>query len=104
MAGIPVYARESTTDKDPDGQRHRRTDSGATPIFDDVISGHTFERPGLASAVDYARRCFAVCYNVGRARWSGMGSEEALSRDGVICRLGRRTYTLTKNESITRRG
>jgi DNA invertase Pin-like site-specific DNA recombinase len=54
MADILGYARVSTTDHDLDGQRHRLTDAGAIRIFDDFISGRTFERPGLTTLLGCA--------------------------------------------------
>jgi DNA invertase Pin-like site-specific DNA recombinase len=61
MADILGYARVSTTDQDLDGQRHRLTNAGAIRIFDDVISGRTFERTGLAGLLDYARPGDVLC-------------------------------------------
>jgi Resolvase, N terminal domain len=61
MADILGYARVSTTDQDLDGQRHRLTDAGAIRVFDDVISGRTFERPGLITLLDYARTGDVLC-------------------------------------------
>ena len=49
------YARVSTSDQDLSGQRERLEEHGAIRVFEDVISGKTFERPGLAALLDYAR-------------------------------------------------
>jgi DNA invertase Pin-like site-specific DNA recombinase len=49
------YARVSTSDQDLSGQITRLTEAGAARVFEDVISGKTFERPGLSSFMDYAR-------------------------------------------------
>lgn len=49
------YARVSTPDQDLTAQRERLMEAGAIRIFDDVISGKYFERPGLAALTDYAR-------------------------------------------------
>jgi hypothetical protein len=53
MGDILGYARVSTTDQDLDGQRHRLRAAGAIRIFDDIVSGRTFERTGLAGLLDY---------------------------------------------------
>jgi len=49
------YARVSTSDQDLSGQITRLTEAGAARVFEDVISGKTFERPGLSAFLDYAR-------------------------------------------------
>lgn len=49
------YARVSTPDQDINGQLTRLKDAGAQRTFHDVVSGKTFERPGLAALLDYAR-------------------------------------------------
>ncbi|MCI2395568.1 recombinase family protein [Aliiroseovarius sediminis] len=49
------YARVSTSDQDLSGQIERLTKEGAVRVFEDVISGKTFERPGLTALIDYAR-------------------------------------------------
>ena len=49
------YARVSTTDQDLTAQRDRLVQEGAVRIFDDVISGKTFDRPGMSALLDYAR-------------------------------------------------
>ncbi|MBO6920487.1 MAG: recombinase family protein [Rhizobiaceae bacterium] len=49
------YARVSTPDQDMSGQIDRLKEAGASRIFQDVISGKTFERPGLTAFVDFAR-------------------------------------------------
>ncbi|MGY9039646.1 MAG: recombinase family protein [Rhodobacterales bacterium] len=41
------YARVSTSDQDLSGQIGCLTKEGAVRVFEDVISGKTFERPGL---------------------------------------------------------
>ena len=56
--GILGYARVSTGDQDLSGQRRP---AGAVRIFEDVISGREFERPGLASLLDYAREGDSLC-------------------------------------------
>ncbi|MCT4607908.1 MAG: recombinase family protein [Pelagimonas sp.] len=49
------YARVSTSDQDLSGQITRLTEAGAARVFEDVISGKTFDRPGLRAFLDYAR-------------------------------------------------
>ena len=49
------YARVSTGDQDLAGQVMRLKAAGAARTFDDVISGKTFDRPGLKALLDYAR-------------------------------------------------
>ena len=49
------YARVSTADQDLTAQRNRLVKEGAVRIFDDVISGKTFDRPDMSALLDYAR-------------------------------------------------
>jgi len=49
------YARVSTGDQDLAGQVMRLKVAGAARTFEDVISGKTFDRPGLKALLDYAR-------------------------------------------------
>ena len=49
------YARVSTVDQDLSGQKDRLLQHGAVRVFEDVISGKTFNRPGLAAMLDQAR-------------------------------------------------
>ncbi len=49
------YARVSTADQDLSGQKDRLLQHGANRVFEDVISGKTFERPGLGALLNYAR-------------------------------------------------
>src|SRR5271165_6243134 len=55
MSHILGYARVSTDDQDLAGQRQRLQAIGALRIFEDVVSGKTFERPGLTELLDYIR-------------------------------------------------
>ena len=55
------YARVSTHDQSLAAQEQRLTQAGAIRMFTDVISGKTFERPGLAQLVDYARPGERLC-------------------------------------------
>lgn len=49
------YARVSTADQDLSGQITRLTEAGAVRVFEDVVSGKQFDRPGLTALLDYAR-------------------------------------------------
>jgi DNA invertase Pin-like site-specific DNA recombinase len=55
MSHILGYARVSTTDQDLAGQQQRLAAAGAFRAFTDVISGKTFERPGLTALLDHLR-------------------------------------------------
>jgi DNA invertase Pin-like site-specific DNA recombinase len=55
IAHILGYARVSTDDQDLAGQRKRLTSAGAFRVFEDVISGKTFDRPGLTGLLDHIR-------------------------------------------------
>lgn len=46
MADILGYARVSTQQQDLDSQKHRLIKVGAIRIFEDVVSGKIFDRPG----------------------------------------------------------
>jgi DNA invertase Pin-like site-specific DNA recombinase len=62
MADVLGYARVSTPAQDLEGQRRRlREEAGAIRVFDDVVSGRTFERPGLEALIDYARAGDTIC-------------------------------------------
>ena len=61
MPDILGYARVSTHTQDLDAQRHRLKASGAIRIFEDVVSGRSFDRPGLTDLIDYARPGDIVC-------------------------------------------
>jgi DNA invertase Pin-like site-specific DNA recombinase len=55
------YARVSTTDQDTAAQKDRLLAAGAIRVFEDVISGRQFARPGLAALIDYARPGDSLC-------------------------------------------
>ncbi|MEN3145631.1 recombinase family protein [Ochrobactrum sp. WV_118_8] len=62
MPDVLGYARVSTKDQDLEVQRRRlREEAGAIRIFEDVISGKTFERPGLAELLKFSRNGDIVC-------------------------------------------
>ena len=49
------YARVSTSDQDVSGQIARLKEAGAVRVFEDVVSGKQFDRPGLSALLDHAR-------------------------------------------------
>ena len=49
------YARVSTADQDLSGQKDRLLEYGAVRVFEDVISGKTFARPGLSDLLNQSR-------------------------------------------------
>ena len=49
------YARVSTNDQDLSGQIARLKEAGAIRMFEDVVSGKQFDRPGLSALIDHAR-------------------------------------------------
>ena len=55
VGDIPGYARVSTHDENPAAQRDRLIEAGAIRVFTDIVSGKSFDRPGLAELIDYAR-------------------------------------------------
>ena len=56
------YARVSTAEQDLEVQRRRlRDEANATRVFEDVISGKSFERPGLSALLNFARPGDIVC-------------------------------------------
>jgi DNA invertase Pin-like site-specific DNA recombinase len=61
MPDILGYARVSTYAQDLDAQKHRLKESGTIRIFEDVVSGRSFDRPGLTALIDYARPGDVVC-------------------------------------------
>lgn len=61
MADILGYARVSTIQQDLEPQRHRLQKVGAIKIFEDVISGKVFKRPGLDELIAYARPNDLLC-------------------------------------------
>lgn len=62
MPDVLGYARVSTMDQELEVQRRRlREEAGAIRVFDDVISGKQFERPGLTALLEFARPGDIVC-------------------------------------------
>ena len=87
MGTILGYARVSTSDQDLEGQRKRLHDSGAIRIFEDIISGRNFERPGLTSLHEYARPGDALCVvrldRLGRSLRELLETVEELKKRGI---------------------
>jgi len=62
MLDVLGYARISTSDHDLDVQRRRlREEAGAIRIFEGVIFGRGFERPGLAEPIKDSHAGDIVC-------------------------------------------
>ena len=62
MPDVLGYARVSTSDQDLEVQRRRlRDEAGTIRGFDDVISGKSFVRPGLAELTDFCRPGDIIC-------------------------------------------
>ena len=61
MVGILGYARVSTHQQDLESQRQRLKQAGAIKLFEDVISGRVFNRPGLDELIAYARPNDLLC-------------------------------------------
>lgn len=59
--GILGYARVSTHLQDLESQRQRLKQAGSIKIFEDVISGKIFKRPGLDELIAYARPNDLLC-------------------------------------------
>ena len=55
VSHILGYARVSTDDQDLASQKTRLESAGAFRVFADVISGKTFDRPGLTDLLDHIR-------------------------------------------------
>ena len=55
MGDLLGYMRVSTGDQDLEAQRRRLEAAGVLKVFEDVISGRTFDRPGLTELLGYAR-------------------------------------------------
>ncbi len=55
------YARVSTSEQTTSTQTERLKTAGAIRVFEDVISGKKFERPGLAELINYARPGDSLC-------------------------------------------
>ena len=62
LGAVLGYARVSTPGQELEAQRRRlRDEAGAIRVFDDIVSGSRFDRPGLAALLDHARPGDTVC-------------------------------------------
>lgn len=62
MPDVLGYARVSTSDQDLEVQRRRlNEEAGAIRVFDDIVSGKSFDRPGLREMLDYCRPGDTIC-------------------------------------------
>ena len=90
MPDILGYARVSTRTQDLDAQRHRLTEHGAIRIFEDVVSGRRFDRPGLMALIDYARPGDVVCVvrldRLGRSLRELLETVECLKQEQIDLR------------------
>jgi len=81
------YARVSTADQDISGQKDRLVEAGAARVFEDVVSGKTFERPGLAALLDYARPGDTLAVirldRLGRSLAELLGTVDGLKAGGI---------------------
>ena len=87
MADILGYARVSTDTQELDSQRARLKEAGAIKIFEDVISGKIFKRPGLDDLVAYAREGDLLCVvrldRLGRSLKELLETVESLKDQGI---------------------
>lgn len=81
------YARVSTSDQDLSGQSVRLTEAGAIRVFEDVVSGKQFDRPGLTALLDHARAGDSLAITrldrLGRSLNELLETVEALKTQGV---------------------
>ncbi len=62
MPDVLDYARVSTSDQDLEVQRRRLTEeAGAIRVFDDIMSGKGFDRPGLTEMLGFCRAGDTIC-------------------------------------------
>src|SRR5581483_8396258 len=87
MTEILGYARVSTAGQDLEAQRQRLNAAGAGRLFEDVISGRSFERPGLASLLEYARPDDVLCVvrldRLGRSLRQLLDTVDSLKQRGI---------------------
>jgi DNA invertase Pin-like site-specific DNA recombinase len=77
------YARVSTVEQDAGAQRDRLEAAGAIRVFEDVISGRKFDRPGLTALLDHARPGDSLC--VVRLDRLGRSLKELLETVDELC-------------------
>ena len=61
MADMLGYARVSTHTQDLEAQERRLQEEGALRVFEDIVSGRTFDRPRLTALIEYGRPGDRVC-------------------------------------------
>lgn len=87
MTAILGYARVSTSGQELESQRQRLRSANSIRIFEDVISGKTFERPGLSALLEFARPSDLVCVvrldRLGRSLKELLDTVEMLKARGV---------------------
>jgi len=81
------YARVSTSEQNTSAQTERLKTAGALRVFEDVISGKKFERPGLAELINYARPGDSLCVirldRLGRSLKELLETVESLKSRGI---------------------
>ena len=81
------YARVSTAQQELQPQRDRLEAAGCGRVFEDVVSGRSFDRPGLSALLAYARPGDAVCVvrldRLGRSLRELLDTVQALKDRGV---------------------
>ncbi len=87
MADVLGYARVSTAGQDLEGLRQRLEAARALRIFQDVVSGRNFDRPGLRSLLEFARPGDTICVvrldRLGRSLIELIGTVEVLKQRGI---------------------
>jgi DNA invertase Pin-like site-specific DNA recombinase len=73
------YARVSTGDQDLAGQKRRLQAAGAYRVFEDVISGKTFQRTVLADLFDHLCPGDSLAVVRPWSAWTGWGVRSASS-------------------------
>jgi DNA invertase Pin-like site-specific DNA recombinase len=84
------YGRISTSHQSLHQQEDALTDSGCTKIYTDVMSGIRSDRPGLASALEYAREGDTLVVvsldRLGRSLTQVIATIEELQQRGIVLR------------------
>ena len=87
MGDLLGYARVSTTGQELAGQRQRLNAAAVIRIFEDVISGKDFQRPGLSALLEFARPGDLVCVvrldRLGRSLRDLLETVQALKDRGI---------------------
>lgn len=87
MADVLGYARVSTAGQDLEAQRQRLQAGNVLRIFEDIISGRTFDRPGLTSLLEFARPGDVICVvrldRLGRSLRELLDTVELLKQRGI---------------------